>query len=526
MEQRFLRSLLKPAAYPESTSAVELVQTHISYIFLTDGYAYKVKKPVDFGFLNFSTLDRRRFYCDEEVRLNRRLCPSLYLGVVELRETASGGAAFSGEGRIVDYAVKMRRLPADRMLDRLLAAGKVGNNEVRTLARAVADFHLHAERNDEIASFGSPEAIRGNWEENFSQTRIFCGTTISGRDFLSIEQWVERFMKEHAPLFAERVAGGFIRDGDGDLHLENISLGEDGSICIFDCIEFNARFRYGDTAADIAFLLMDFDASGRPDLAALLLDEYIRATGDGEIGRIVDFYKVYRAYVRGKVESLLFADRQIPEPERIAARERAARYFRLARGYIFRRGLPPALILTCGPSGSGKSFAAREIALELGLEIISSDVVRKELVGLSTRTRRGEGYGEGIYAPAATARTYAELLKRAEERLAAGTGVVVDATFRHAGDRLPFRTLASRHDARFVIVHATCAEDLVRRRLAARGADPAEPSDGRWEIYQRQRRDFEPPAAGEGELVTIDTSRSVAEIADTFLETMGILPCG
>ncbi|AJE03759.1 bifunctional aminoglycoside phosphotransferase/ATP-binding protein [Geobacter pickeringii] len=526
MEQRFLRSLLKPAAYPESTSAVELVQTHVSYIFLTDDYAYKVKKPVDFGFLNFSTLDRRRFYCDEEVRLNRRLCPSLYLGVVEVRETASDGAAFFGEGRIVDYAVKMKRLPAERMLDRLLAAGGVGGNEVRALARTVAAFHLQAERNDEIAPFGSIDTIRGNWEENFNQTRIFCGTTLGGRDFLAIEQWVERFLKENSPLFAERVAGGFIRDGDGDLHLENISLGEDGSICIFDCIEFNARFRYGDTAADIAFLLMDFDANGRPDLSALFLDEYIRATGDGEISRIVDFYKVYRAYVRGKVESLRFADHQIPEPERNTARERAARYFRLARGYICRRNLPPTLIITCGPSGSGKSFAAREIALELGLEIISSDVVRKELAGLPPHARRAEGYGEGIYAAAVTTRTYAELLRRAEARLAAGRGVIVDATFRHAPDRLPFRTLAARHGARFSIIHATCGGELVRRRLADRGKDPAEPSDGRWEIYQRQMRDFDPPSADEGTVVTIDTSRSVAEIADSFLEALGILPCG
>ena len=526
MEQRFVRSLLKPSAYAESTSTVELIQTHVSYIFLTDDHAYKVKKPVDFGFLNFATLDRRRFYCDEEVRLNRRLCPSIYLGVMEVRETAAGGAAFFGEGPVIDYAVKMKRLPAERMLDRLLAAGRVGRDDVRTIAGTIADFHLRAERNGEIAACGSLDAIRSNWDENVGQSRSFCGATIRGRDFLLIEQWVERFLKEHSALFAGRVAGGFIRDGDGDLHLENISLGEDGSVCIFDCIEFNTRFRYGDTAADIAFLLMDFDFHGRPDLSELFLDEYVRATGDGEVRPVVDFYKVYRAYVRGKVESMRMADLQIPEPERNAARERASRYFRLARGYIVRGTLPKTLIITCGPTGSGKSFAAREISRELGLEIISSDVIRKELAGLSPRDRRSESFGEGIYCAAATARTYAELLNRAEERLAAGRGVIVDATLRHTADRAPFRQLAARHGARFHIIHAICPEELLRQRLEARRRDPAEPSDGRWEVYLHQRDDFEPPTAGEGNLLTVDTSGTAAEIADALLEGMGILPCG
>jgi len=280
MEQRFLRSLLLPSAYPEQTGAVELVQTHVSYIFLTDRFAYKVKKPVDLGFLNFSTLDRRRFYCNEEVRLNSRLCPHIYLGVVEIRE-AGGGASFAGTGRIIDYAVKMKRLPADRMLDRLVAAGKISENEIRVIARVIGEFHLRAERGSEINGYGSIETIRANWEENFRQTRRFEGDTLSRRDQRLMEEWVDRFIGDNAEIFARRVAGGFIRDCDGDLHMGNTCLDTDGGICIFDCIEFTPRFRCGDTAADIAFLLMDFDVNRRPDLCGPFLDEYIRTTGDG-----------------------------------------------------------------------------------------------------------------------------------------------------------------------------------------------------------------------------------------------------
>lgn len=526
MEQRFVRSLLKPVAYPEPTGSVELIQTHVSYIFLTDGFAYKVKKPVDFGFLNFSTLDRRRFYCDEEVRLNRRLCPAIYLGVVEVRETAPGGAAFFGDGRIIDYAVKMKRLPAERMLDRLLAEGRIGEGEIRAIARTVADFHRQAERSPEIDSGGTLETVRANWTENFQQARDFRGITLSKQDFRCITEWVERFLAENAALFSERIAGGFICDGDGDLHMENICLGEAGDICIFDCIEFNTRFRYGDTAADIAFLLMDLDFSGKADFGAAFLDEYVRATGDEGIVQVVDFYKVYRAYVRGKVESLRLFDRQIPGDEREQARERASRYFRLARGYVLRRSLPLSLIMTCGLTGSGKSFAARELAFELGLEIAASDMIRKKLAGIPPSTRCIEGYGEGLYAAGLTARTYRELLRRAEESLAAGRSIIIDATFRHAADRRPFRELAGRFGVSLYIIHTICPEELVRARLAARQENPDEPSDGRWEVHLLQQHDFEPPGSDEGNLVTIDSSNRANIIADELLAGMGIPLCG
>jgi len=256
VEKNRIKSLMKPDAYPDPADGVRLVQTHISWIFLAGKFAYKIKKPVDFGFLDFSTLDRRKFYCDEEVRLNRRLCPEIYLGVTPVRE-APGGASFHGDGKIIDYAVKMLRLPEERMADRLLSRGELTAEDLKKIAGIVADFHGRAERCDGAESHGSFEAISRNWEENFAQTEEFAGKTVSLQDLHLLRSWVERFMTANAGLFSSRLAGGFIRECDGDLHLENICLTD--RICIFDCIEFNTRFRCIDTAADIAFLLMDLE---------------------------------------------------------------------------------------------------------------------------------------------------------------------------------------------------------------------------------------------------------------------------
>ncbi len=525
MEQRFLRSLLKPSVYPDQTTSVELVQTHVSYIFLTDRFAYKIKKPVDFGFLNFSTIDRRRFYCNEEVRLNSRLCPGTYLDVVEVRETPDG-AGFSGQGKIIDYAVRMKRLPAERMLDRLLAEGKVFENEIRAIARTIATFHLHAEQGPEINSYGAIETIRANWEENFRQAGQFTDKTISSHALTSMEKWVDGFIRANEDTFNGRIAGGFIRDCDGDIHMENINLGMDGNICIFDCIEFNARFRYSDTAADIAFLLMDLDINRRADLCAPFIEEYVDVTGDHGVTEVLDFYKIYRAFIRGKVESLRLLDLQISATDKEAAGERARNYFRLARGYIARKGLPPSLILTCGLTGTGKSFIGRELAFYLGVEIISSDVVRKELSGVAPTEHRHVRYGEGIYSDAVTARTYGALLESAEASLAAGRSVIIDATFRNRSDRDAFRNLAERRAARFYLIHTTCPEETTRQRLEARETQGRDVSDGRWEIYLLQKGEFVPPDGHETGLIELDTTKPLDESVDSLLDAMEIPTCG
>jgi len=514
-----LKSLLRPEAYPDPAEDVRLVQTHISWIFLAGEFVYKIKKPVDFGFLNFSTLDRRLFYCHEEVRLNSRLCPEIYLGVVPLRE-APGGVSFTGSGTVVDHAVKMKRLPEERMADRLLASGRLTGSDVAVIAARIAEFHGSAERGGEIDAYGNVEAIARNWEENFHQAEAFAGITFSRSDLRLIRRWVDRFMKENAGLFADRVAGGFIRACDGDIHLENICLTD--KVCIFDCIEFNNRFRYTDTAADIAFLLMDLEFYGRRDLADLCLAEYLKASADDGMLPLIRFYVIYRAFVRGKVESFRLRDPAIPAEERSGAGERAKRYFRLARGYILRENLGPALLSLGGLSGSGKSTIAQELAMELGLELLSSDRIRKELAVIP-ETQRPEGYGTGLYSAAMNEATYGEILARVERALASGRGAIVDATCRRQKERESLARLAEGHGAAFYPFMVECPEKVVRQRLEERERLGTGVSDAGWEVYLRQRDEFEPLLESETGWRTLDGSAAPNLSVDRILTVLGLL---
>ncbi|MDA8429221.1 MAG: AAA family ATPase [Geobacteraceae bacterium] len=501
MIRSILKSLLKPEAYPEEVTGVDLIQTHVSYIFLTDRHAYKIKKAVDFGFLNFSTIDRRRFYCNEEVRLNRRLCPDIYEGVVELRETPNG-AAFQGSGPILDYAVKMRRLPADRMLDKLVVSGEITAAAMRQISRVIAEFHRSAPTSATIADYGRLERIMYNWQENFDQMAPFEETTLPAHERELIRSWVTLFAAEQEGIFQHRVENGFIRECDGDIHLENICL-DNGAIHIFDCIEFNDRFRCCDTAADIAFLLMDLDFHGRHDLADDVIDEYVTISGDSGAKALIDFYKIYRAFVRGKVESFRLNDSGINQDEQMLASNRAVRYFRLARGYIERRKLKPTLFITCGLMGSGKSTLTAQLAFELGVASFNSDVVRKQTAGFSAEKRTRDAYNEGLYNHHTHEATYAELLRRAEQHLTAGNSVIVDACFTHRDQRSAFAALAHRHAVPFIILHVACSDAENKRRLQDREASGASVSDGRLELLADQTAEFEPPNESEGMLITL-----------------------
>ena len=521
VEEIQIQSLMKSDAYPDPTDGVRLVQTHISWIFLAGKFVYKIKKPVDFGFLDFSTPDRRKFYCDEEVRLNRRLCPDIYLGVIPVRE-ADGGASFHGDGKTIDYAVKMVRLPEERMADRLLVRGELRPDDVKRIAATVADFHGRAAGGAELGSYGSLQSIRRNWEENFAQTDEFAGSTMPARDLLMIREWVEGFMAGNAGLFNERVEGGFIRECDGDLHLENICLTE--RVCIFDCIEFNNRFRFIDTAADIAFLLMDLEFYGRRDLAAIFLNEYLAISYDIGALLLVNFYRIHRAFVRGKVESFRLKDPGIPEREKQEAREKARRYFRLARGYVLREKLEPLLVVICGLTGSGKSTIAETIGGELSLPVLSSDRLRKELAGVPLYEHKVDGYAAGIYSPAHSEATYRELFTRADKLLGSGEGVIIDATCMRRKDRESLLQVAERHGAPMYLVLVESPESLIRQRLEERERSGTGVSDGRWDVYLRQLDEFEPILLSEGRLLAVDGSAPLHATVDAILDAMGLIP--
>lgn len=328
---KLIQALLEPEAYPNLPGRVELRQTQMSYIFLADDYVYKIKKPVDFGFLDYTTLEKRQFYCQKEVELNRRLCPHTYLGVVTITND-NGRITIGGKGEVEEYAVKMRRLPYEAMMDVLLAANRVTPPMVAEVAATLAEFHKKAATNETISAFGIIEAVTQNAEENFTQTEKYIGVTISRDTYQRIKAYTEGFIKANAPLFHKRVAEGRIRDCHGDLHAAHICFFN--GVSIYDCIEFNDRFRYCDVASEIAFLAMDLDQYKRTDLSDSFVAAYIEKSHDEELRQLLNFYKCYRAYVRGKVGSFQYDDRYIPAGEKKKVLATARSYFKLAESYI------------------------------------------------------------------------------------------------------------------------------------------------------------------------------------------------
>jgi aminoglycoside phosphotransferase family enzyme/predicted kinase len=487
---RLVTDLLRPEAYPHPVREVSLIQTHISYLLLTGGYVYKVKKPVDFGFLDFTTLEKRRHFCGEEVRLNRRLSPDVYLGVVEIRRDASGRCAVEGEGETVEYAVKMRELPQEAALSALLEAGKANEGMIERLAQLVAGFHLSAATDEEIAAYGRLEKVRFSIDENFAQTEGYIGRTIPGEGWRALKGYSDAFMEERSALFEERVSRAKIRDCHGDLHTQNVYF-TDGQIYVLDGIEFNRRFRFLDTTADLAFLLMDLDFRGFPRYCNRLLNTYLQFTNDYHLLGLLDFYRVYRAYVRGKIASFEYDMPELEPARRNEVRERAAAYFRLAMGYAVRPARP-LLVATTGLIGSGKSYIARRLAERLGAVVVRSDAVRKVLVGAAPTESMRAPYGAGIYGADMTGRVYEEMLSEARFGLEAGWPVVLDATYGRASQRAAVVGFAQREGWPLLFVHCGCRDEVIRERLLERAARRGV-SDAGPELLDKVRSSFEQP---------------------------------
>lgn len=326
-----VRGLLESQAYPHKPQKVELVQTQMSFIFLTGEYVYKIKKPVNLGYLDYTTLDKRHFFCHQELELNRRLCPGAYLAVVPIVEE-EGELRIEGRGKAIEYAVKMKQLPQDRMMDVLLPKGQVTREMVARVAEKLVNFHQKAETNQKIAAFGKLDIIRHNCDENFAQTEKYIGPSITAEEYQHIRNYTNNFIDSNTSLFDKRVKEGKIRDCHGDLHAAHVCFTDD--ICIYDCIEFNDRFRYSDVASEIAFLAMDLDRYQQAGLSRHLVNIYAGLSHDEELLKLLDFYKCYRAYVRGKVESFKLDDPYIPEEEKAKVLTAAQSYFELAGSYV------------------------------------------------------------------------------------------------------------------------------------------------------------------------------------------------
>lgn len=494
-------ALLKRDTWPGKVGTVEFKQTHASRIYLVGDRVYKVKKPVDFGFLDFTTLERRRHFCQEEVRLNDRFAPGTYLGVGELR-AGEGKVRLDGKGEVVETAVIMRRLPAERMLDHLLAKPDPDlPRAMATVGSRVAALHRASEVRRR-APGSDRDQVRTNWEENFTQSDAFVPSLLTATAQHLARSKIDQFFNENGHLLLEREAAGFVRDGHGDLHSAHICLVE--PLQIFDCIEFNPRFRIADTAADLAFLLMDLEFNDRRDLSAALLEAYQTAGGpDPGPESLIRFYKAYRAWVRGKVDGLLATATGADEDSRNAAAAMARRYFNLSLGYF----VPRPLLLTCGLMGSGKSTLAVALGRAIGAPVLRSDRVRKELAGAAATGSAGHPFGAGIYTPTMTAATYDRLLDLAASKLGSGP-VIVDAAFPDADRRRSFLDTAAALGRPCRILYCRCPEPAARQRLVERARRGGDPSDGRPEIYSRQAEIFSPPGGNEP-AIEIDTTRDV-----------------
>jgi aminoglycoside phosphotransferase family enzyme/predicted kinase len=496
---QLIAALADPAAYPAKVDAVDVRQTHISVVFLAGEHVYKIKKPVNLGFLDFSTLAKRRHFCQEEVRLNARLAPDVYLGVVPI--VADGDRVrVDGPGEPIEWAVKMRRLADEQTLESRLERGQVSDELARAVARKIADFHRTAETNSRIAAFGRFEVVAANARGNFEHARGHVGEAISRAVFDRLQTRTEAVLAERHELIESRATRGVPRDTHGDLRLDHIYV--DDGICvddgaalrltIIDCIEFNEQFRFADPVADVAFLAMDFKFEGRGDLAAVLVDEYFHATADEEGRQLLPFYTSYRAAVRGKVEGFKAAEAEVRKLDREEALKRARGYWLLALGEIEPPERKPCLVLVGGLPGTGKSTLAAGLAERAGCEVIRSDVVRKQLAGADAGSSQAADFGQGIYSPEWNERTYAECLRQAEAALFEGRRVIVDASFRENHRRRAFFAAAKRWGVPAGMFVCQADGEIIKSRLAARRGDA---SDADWAIYRQAALAWEPPDA-------------------------------
>ena len=475
-QDAMLAGLLRPQTYPHPVTTVEHLQTHISHVFLAGDYAYKLKKPVNLGFLDFTTLAKRERACTDEVRLNARLAPDIYLGVVTLC-VANGRYRVAETGcvpreTVVDYAVRMRRMPQEGMLDRLAATAQLTNDHILDIARQMAVFHTSTEHHRDLDHYAQLDSIAAPIRQNFQQTHRYIDTCLSRARFERLRDYSENYLRDHAALFQERILRGRIVDGHGDLHLGNMCLFRD-RVVIFDCIEFNPALRAGDAINDIAFLTMDLTERKLPQLANAFLNEYLQLTGDYHGLALLDFYQVYRAYVRGKINAF-----QSDGAADTAARDRA---IQTARDYF--------------------ALAEHLLNPRHGGVLIRSDIVRKGLAGMTAMQRDAVGYGEGIYNQQMNERTYAALLDHARDIIAAGRWAIIDATFSTRAWRDAAAALAGKHQVPFVILYCTAPRAELVRRLTARATDNRDASDATAALLEQQSRIFQEPDATEGQLL-------------------------
>jgi aminoglycoside phosphotransferase family enzyme/predicted kinase len=521
-DQSLIAALSDPGFYPHRPERVEHLTTHISDIFLAGPYAYKLKKPVAFPFLDFTTLEQRQHFCQEEIRLNRRLCPTVYLDVLPITRDDRGTLRLGGAGTIVDHVVRMRRLPARGMLGPRIQEHRLPADSLDRLAHTLAAFHAAAPDGPGVARYGAPDALAARWEANMQVARTGIGSLLAPEDYEVLADFGPRFLHDNADVLKAREDQGRIRDGHGDLHCDNVCIVDEHEdaqgfsrlepgIYVFDCIEFSDALRCNDVASEIAFLAMDLKSLGRPDLAQQFVATYTAAADDAMIPVLLPFYACYRACVRAKVESLMLAQAGTTSDTNTQTSQRAREHYALAVRYAWGAHAPTVIACT-GLSGTGKTTVAEILSQATGFERISSDTIRR------TITPTPPGPATDLYTPARRMGTYDTLLRHVEDSVAAHRSVIADATFIALDTRVQLGEVARRHRCPHVFVECTADESTVRARLEARDGTGSE-SDARWDTHCAQRQDQDPFEPDEPRLV-VDTGGELRATRSTAIRAL------
>jgi uncharacterized protein len=496
-----IQEMLQPGFYPHPVKApIQLMQTHVSYVFLTGDYAYKVKKPVNFGFLNFSTLEARQHFCLEEITMNRQNAPEIYLDVLPITQT-DDQFELDGTGQAVEYVVKMREFPQADLFISLFEQGKLTESHMEDLGKIVAQFHFIAQTNDYIRSFGEVAQIRQAIDENYQQTEKYIGSPQTKQQFEETKQFTDTFFANQPELFKSRIQNDKIRECHGDLHLRNICLWKN-QIQLFDRIEFNEPFRFVDVMYDVAFAVMDLEARGRKELGNAFLNTYVEQTGDWSGLQVLPLYLSRQAYVRAKVTSFLLDDPGVPEAAKKEAMVTATDYYKLAWNYTQQR--QGKVILMSGLSGSGKTTVARHLARKLGAIQLRSDVVRKHLAGISLQ----EKGGAELYTPEMNQKTYDRLLELGIKLANQGWTVILDGKYDREAARTNAIAQSRKYQLPVEIIYCQAPDAILRDRLLSRTDDV---SDATADLLNQQKAATEPFTEAEKLLLkTVDTTENWA----------------
>ena len=475
---------------------------------------------MNFGFLDFSTLEKRKHFCEEEIRLNRRLCPDIYLGVIPITQK-NNEIELNGKGKVVDYALKMKEFPQDRIMTNLLKQGKINEEKIDNICTVLVDFYNRGERSDEIDSYGKVKSVKQNIDENFEQTKSLIDVAISENIYTYIQNVSNIFFEKKKDVFERRIEQGYIHDCHGDLHSGNIVVSD--NILIFDCIEFNKRFRFCDAVSDISFLAMDLDYMNYPFLSSYFIKKYVEKSYDTGIFDVLNFYKSYRAYVRGKVNGFRLNDSTINEKEKKQIIETAKKYFDLSHYYasLFSLdliGKKSLLFMVCGLTGTGKSTMALKIAVDYHAHQINTDIVRKELAGIDKFERHHNKFNTGLYSPDKIDFTYEKVIETVADLLKKGENVVLDATFQKKKYRDMVKKVAGDYNTILLSIQCICPDDVVKKWLKER-LKKKSVSDGRWEIYQKQKETFE-SFVTEEDHITVDTSEGSYKYRMDFFKNL------